>query len=143
MKRKRVYASAIKNNGFSYIETLFSLSIISMIAFILPGVFNVFSQLDMVDANIDGDIFIMDITSVSKTAEEVTIIGKDTIAFETDRGREEYRHRNARIIKSINGEGFITMMFDVAGWQIIDEGDWVNIKIKTNGEFDETLIIKK
>lgn len=142
-KRKRTYASVIKNDGFSYIETLFSLSILSMIAFILPGVFSVFSQLEMVDANTDGDIFVMDIITVSKSSKEVTVIGKDTIAFVTDRGREEYRYRDSRIIKSINGEGFITMMFEVVAWQITDEGDSMNIKIKTNGEFDETLIIKK
>lgn len=114
-----------------------------MIAFIMPGVFSVYSQLEMVEANMDGDIFVMDIITVSKSAKEISIIGKDIIAFETDRGREEYRYLNSRIIKSINGEGFITLMFDVVGWQVTEEGDSMNIKIKTSGEFDETIIIKK
>ncbi|CAM4143926.1 Competence protein ComGF [Lacicoccus alkaliphilus] len=132
-----------KIEGFSYIETLLSLSIISMIAFIMPGAFSVFSQMELVDANMEGDIFVMDIIAVSGTAEEVITNGRDTITFETARGHEEYRYRNSRVIKSINGEGFITMMFDVVEWKINDKEEVVSLKVKTNGEFDETLIIKK
>ena len=142
-KMKSIYAFVTKTEGFSYIETLFSLSIISMIAFIMPGVFSVFSQMEMVDANMDGDIFVMDIIAVSKSAEEVMTNGRDTITFVTGRGHEEYRYRNSRIIKSINGEGFITMMFDVVEWQISEMEEGINVKLKTNGEFDEALIIKK
>ncbi len=131
------------NDGFSFIETLFSLSVISMIAFILPGVFSTFSQLEMVDANLDGDIFVMDILEVSGSAEAVVINGRDAITFETEKGIEEYRYRDSRIIKSINGEGFITMMFDVVEWKIADDEDLISLMVKTNGEFNENLIIKK
>lgn len=139
----KIYASATRNEGFSYIEVLFSLSIMSMIAFILPGVFGVFSQLKMVDANLDGDILVMDIIEVSEAAEEVVTNGRDMIAFETERGLEEYRYRDSRIIKSIDGKGFITMLFDVVEWKISNEEEAVSIRIKTNGEFDETIIIRK
>jgi competence protein ComGF len=142
-KIKRIYAFVTKTEGFSYIETLFSLSIISMIAFIMPGIFSVFSQMEMVDANMDGDIFVMDIIAASGSSEEVMTNGRDTIIFKTDRGNEEYRYRNSRIIKSVNGEGFITMMFDVVVWQISENEEQINVKVKTNGEFDETLTIKK
>lgn len=142
-KRKKSYASVIRTEGFSYMETLFSLSVISMIAFILPGVFGVFSELEMVDANLDGDIFIMDLIEVSEEAEEVTTNGRDSITFKTPGGLKEYRYRDSRIIKSIDGKGFITMMFDVAEWRISDEKEAVNIKIRTDGEFDETIIIRK
>lgn len=114
-----------------------------MIAFIMPGIFSVFSQMEMVDANMDGDIFVMDIIAASGSSEEVMTNGRDTIIFKTDRGNEEYRYRNSRIIKSVNGEGFITMMFDVVVWQISENEEQINVKVKTNGEFDETLTIKK
>lgn len=143
VNRKKNYASVIRNEGFSYIEVLFSLSIISMIAFILPGVFGVFSQLKMVDVNLDGDILVMDIIEASGDAEEIVTNGRDTIAFETERGLEEYRYRDSRIIKSIDGKGFITMLFDVVEWKISNDEGAVSLKIKTNGEFDETIIIRK
>ncbi|SOC38704.1 hypothetical protein [Salinicoccus kekensis] len=143
VNRKKNYASVIRNEGFSYIEVLFSLSIISMIAFILPGVFGVFSQLKMVDVNLDGDILVMDIIEASRDAEEIVTNGRDTIAFETERGLEEYRYRDSRIIKSIDGKGFITMLFDVVEWKISNDEGAVSLKIKTNGEFDETIIIRK
>lgn len=114
-----------------------------MIAFILPGVFGVFSELEMVDANLDGDIFIMDFIEVSEEAEEVTTNGRDSITFKTPGGLKEYRYRDSRIIKSIDGKGFITMMFDVVEWRISDEKEAVNIKIRTDGEFDETIVIRK
>lgn len=143
IKRKKIYVLDFNNDGFSFIETLFSLSVISMIAFILPGVFSTFSQLEMVDANLDGDIFVMDILEVSGSAEAVVINGRDAITFETEKGIEEYRYRDSRIIKSINGEGFITMMFDVVEWKIADDEDLISLMVKTNGEFNENLIIKK
>lgn len=140
---KTIYASISKTNGFTYLETLFSLSIISLIAFILPATFGVFSQFGMIDTDLDGDIFIMDIIEVSKSSDEVEKKGTNAIIFETERGKIEYQLNNNRIIKSINNQGFITMLFDVKTWDIKEEKDYIKIKIKTNGEFDEEITIKK
>src|SRR5699024_6667717 len=118
---KKVYVSVLKNNGFTYLETLFSLSVISLIAFILPATFGVFSQFGMIDTDLEGDIFFMDIVETSRSADEVEIDNKETITFETERGKIEYQLNNSRIVKSINDEGFITMLFDVTTWDFHEE----------------------
>lgn len=140
---KKVYVSVLKNNGFTYLETLFSLSVISLIAFILPATFGVFSQFGMIDTDLEGDIFLMDIVETSRSADEVEIDNKETITFETERGKIEYQLNNSRIVKSINDEGFITMLFDVTTWDFTEEKKFIKIKIKTDGEFDEEILIKK
>ncbi|WP_156302641.1 ComGF family competence protein [Salinicoccus sp. YB14-2] len=140
---KKVYVSVLKNNGFTYLETLFSLSVISLIAFILPATFGVFSQFGMIDTDLEGDIFLMDIVETSRSADEVEIDNKKTITFETERGKIEYQLNNSRIVKSINDEGFITMLFDVTTWDFTEEKKFMKIKIKTDGEFDEEILIKK
>lgn len=142
-KMKKVYVSVLKNNGFTYLETLFSLSVISLIAFILPATFGVFSQFGMIDTDLEGDIFLMDIVETSRSADEVEIDNKKTITFETERGKIEYQLNNSRIVKSINDEGFITMLFDVTTWDFTEEKKFIKIKIKTDGEFDEEILIKK
>ncbi|WP_176754048.1 competence type IV pilus minor pilin ComGF [Lacicoccus qingdaonensis] len=142
-KSKKIYASVSNSSGFTYLETLFSLSVISLIAFILPATFGVFSQFGMIDTDLDGDIFIMDIIETSKSSESVEKSDRDSIVFQTERGKIEYQLNNARIIKSINNEGFITMLFDVTTWNIIDEKRFIKLKIKTNGELDEEIIIRK
>ena len=142
-KMKKVYVSVLKNNGFTYLETLFSLSVISLIAFILPATFGVFSQFGMIDTDLEGDIFFMDIVETSRSADEVEIDNKETITFETERGKIEYQLNNSRIVKSINNEGFITMLFDVTTWDFTEEKKFIKIKIKTDGEFDEEILIKK
>lgn len=142
-KMKKVYVSVLKNNGFTYLETLFSLSVISLIAFILPATFGVFSQFGMIDTDLEGDIFLMDIVETSRSADEVEIDNKETITFETERGKIEYQLNNSRIVKSINDEGFITMLFDVTTWDFTEEKKFIKIKIKTDGEFDEEILIKK
>lgn len=140
---KTIYASVSKTNGFTYLETLFSLSVISLIAFILPATFGAFSQFGMVDTDLNGDIFIMDIIETSKSSDEVEKKGANSIIFETERGKIEYQLNNTRIIKSIDNQGFITMLFDVATWDITEDKNFIRIKIKTNGEFYEEITIKK
>lgn len=140
---EKICASASKNNGFTYLETLFSLSVISLIAFILPATFSVFSQFGMIDTDLDGDIFIMDIIETSASSDEVKKKGKNTLIFSTERGKIEYQLNNARIIKSIDDQGFITMLFDVSTWEITEDKRVIKIKIKTNGEFNEEITIKK
>lgn len=140
---EKICASASKNNGFTYLETLFSLSVISLIAFILPATFSVFSQFGMIDTDLDGDIFIMDIIETSASSDEVKKKGKNTLIFSTERGKIEYQLNNARIIKSIDDQGFITMLFDVSTWEITEDERVIKIKIKTNGEFYEEITIKK
>lgn len=142
-KLMEVFASALKNNGFTYLETLFSLSVISLIAFILPATFGVFSQFGMIDTDLEGDIFIMDIVETSRSSNEVEIDDKKSITFETEAGKIEYQLNNSRIIKSINKEGFITMLFGVTTWEITEEKKFIKIKIKTDGEFDEKILIKQ
>lgn len=124
-------------------ETLFSLSVISLIAFILPATFSVFSQFGMIDTELDGDIFIMDIIETSESSDEVKKKGKNSLIFLTERGKIEYQLNNARIIKSIDDQGFITMLFDVSTWEITEDERVIKIKIKTNGEFYEEITIKK
>lgn len=140
---EKICASASKNDGFTYLETLFSLSVISLIAFILPATFSVFSQFGMIDTDLDGDIFIMDIIETSASSDEVKKKGKNTLIFSTERGKIEYQLNNARIIKSIDDQGFITMLFDVSTWEITEDERVIKIKIKTNGEFYEEITIKK
>lgn len=140
---EKICASASKNNGFTYLETLFSLSVISLIAFILPATFSVFSQFGMIDTDLDGDIFIMDLIETSESSDEVKKKGTESIIFETERGKIEYQLNNTRIIKSIDDQGFITMLFGVSIWDITEEKHVIKIKIKTNGEFDEEITVKK
>ncbi len=140
---EKICASASKNDGFTYLETLFSLSVISLIAFILPATFSVFSQFGMIDTELDGDIFIMDIIETSESSDEVKKKGKNSLIFLTERGKIEYQLNNARIIKSIDDQGFITMLFDVSTWEITEDERVIKIKIKTNGEFYEEITIKK
>lgn len=135
--------SLSKNNGFTYLETLFSLSVISLIAFILPAIFGVFSQFGLIETDLEGDIFVMDIIETSAFADEVEKSGRNTVKFQTEHEIIEYQLNNTRIIKSINNKGFITMMFDVTTWDITEDESFIKITIKTNGEFNEELILKK
>lgn len=139
-----IYRTALKRNeGFTYIEALIGLSVMSVIVIIMPSVMKLFNDISLPEDIFDGDLFIIDTIEIYKTSEEILITDSHQIIFKTEQGEVKYRLYNDRIIKSINGKGFVTMMFNVDTFDISETADSYKIDINTTGGFNETVHFQK
>ncbi|SFK59260.1 ComGF family competence protein [Salinicoccus halodurans] len=134
-----------KNGGFTYIEALAALSVAALIMSAMPAAISYFETLDEYTHDFEADFFVLDITDVynenNKTAVSSTGF---SINFENDKRTVSYRKSGDRIIRSVDGSGFVTVMFGVENFNIKDSGKEVNLTVETeNGDFNETFTFKK
>lgn len=132
--------SKFVSDGFSYLELLISLMTASLIMAAMPHILIMFQALELHEDNYDTDIFIMDITESYHSATDITS-DKSEITFDTGTRKITYRFQSERIIKSIDGQGFVTLVFDVDNLLVSETGDYITLKIE--GDIDETLTFKK
>lgn len=121
-----------------------SLFLLSSILFLFPILIKFFHGLTLPEDSFDIDIFILDIY------EELDVTDKYDIKRQTSNElilknaskTINYRLSNKRLIKSINNQGFITLMYDVEIFSLIEDKNKVILKI---GEKDayQTLTFKK
>ena len=127
--------------GFTYVELLLSLMVVIFITMSLPQMMTFFQKIDLAEDNYDFDIFLIDIYDVYKNSESIEVEGANRLTFKTDQREVTYHYTNGRLIKSINQEGFVTMMYHVDSVTITSSKQVVSLKIK--GLVDETLLFKK
>lgn len=140
----KTYVLKRNNDGFTYIEAIVSLAVMSLIVMMVPSIMSFFNGMTLPEDNFDGDFFIIDSAELNEKADKISI-SKDqkNIIFESDKEIIKYRKHNDRIIKTVNDEGFVTMMFNVTTFDIKEQHSSYQITIKTTGGFDETLSFQK
>lgn len=129
------------SSGFSYVELLLSLMTASMIMMVLPSILTLFQSLEMHDDNYDIDIFTMDIIETYSGSTDIDISSASVLNFTTERGTVSYRYNSGRIIKSIDGAGFVTLMFNVESYTLDEDANSITVELK--GETNETFNFKK
>lgn len=128
-------------DGFTYAEILLSLMTIGIIMLVMPGILSLFQSLELNDDNYDLDIFTLDIIETYEASTEIEVESASQLNFTTKRGVISYRYVDERIIKSIDGSGFVTLMYNVRSYSLSEDKDKITINIK--GDSDETFIFKK
>lgn len=127
-------------DGFTYMEMLLSLMTAALIMAVMPAVIALFQTLELQEDYYDTDIFTLDIMETYKASRKVEVAGT-AVHFTTDRGKITYRYSNGRIIKSIEDEGFVTLMFNIEEFITAETKEAVSLELK--GAADETFIFKK
>lgn len=127
--------------GFTYLEMLLALMTAALIMAVMPSIMMLFQGLTLHEDHYDTDIFMLDIVKIYNTAEEIDAIGGSVITFRTARGDVSYRYSNGRIIKNVDNAGFVTLMFNIESFDIIETKSAITLQMK--GGADETLIFKK
>lgn len=142
--RNFVYLSN-KNSGFTYMEALAALSVAALIMSAMPAAMSYFETLDEHTHDFEPDFFVLDITDVYKENGKMKVSSSaSSITFDNDKRSVNYRRSGNRIIRSIDGSGFVTVMFGVKNFDIKDSSGEVSLTVETeNGEFNETFIFKK
>lgn len=135
-ERLKKYAA----DGFSYMEILLSLMTAGLIMAAMPNIMMMFQSLTLHEDYYDTDIFTLDIIETYKAAEEIKIIGR-SINFTTDSGEVSYRFADGRIIKSINGDGFVTLMYNIGEFIITEKDKTIILKLK--GAANETFTFRQ
>ena len=128
-------------DGFTYLEMLLSLMTAALIMAVMPGILSVFQELEPIDDDYDLDIFTMDIMETYDASSDIKISNASVIQFKTDRGQVSYRYQNGRIIKSIDGDGFVTLMFNIDTFILNESNGLITLKLK--GDPDETYTFNK
>ena len=121
-------------------EMLLSLMTAALITAVMPNVLVLFQSLALHEDNYDTDIFILDIIETYNAAEDIKVIGK-SINFTTGGGEISYRYTDGRIIKSIDGDGFVTLMFSIEDFITREAGDSITLELK--GAANEKFIFRK
>ncbi|CEA00057.1 hypothetical protein BN1048_00792 [Jeotgalicoccus saudimassiliensis] len=127
-------------DGFSYMEILLSLMTASLIMAVMPNILVMFQSLTPVSDYYDTDIFTLDIIDTYNAAEEIEISGQ-TISFNTGKDEVSYRYSNGRIIKSVNGDGFVTLMFNIESFTLTETDKTITLELK--GAANETFIFSQ
>jgi competence protein ComGF len=130
----KTYVLKRNNDGFTYIEAIVSLAVMSLIVMMVPSIMSFFNGMTLPEDNFDGDFFIIDSAELNEKADKISI-SKDqkNIIFESDKEIIKYRKHNDRIIKTVNDEGFVTMMFNVTTFDIKEQHSSYQITIKNYG----------
>lgn len=133
-----------KSEGLTLIETILSLFAFAFILSLTPTVIQFFNE-NAETYNYDYDMFVLDVVDEYKKSSQIYLNRNDTaVNFLTDRGVISYRLSNERIIKSIDGAGFITMLFNVTRFNMREDDKEITLSIShRNGEKNDTFSFKK
>ena len=133
----------LRNDGLTLIETLLSLFTVAFMLGFMPMIIKFFNVEDAF-YNYDFDMFVFDIVEIYSVSQSVYTSQSGTMLnFVMDSGNVSYRMNNSRIIKSVDGAGFITLLYDVELFEIINNED-IKLRIKgDNGIIDETFTFRK
>ncbi len=139
------FVCASGSGGFTYMEALAALSVAALIMTAMPAAISYFASMSDADHDFEADFFVLDITDVYKKSEKITVSRTATsISFDDGKKVISYRRAGDRIIRSVDGSGFVTVMFGVKKFDIGDEKDHARLEIEgENGEFNETFTFKK
>lgn len=146
MKKILSYASRLNNkSGFTYIEALASLSVAAVIMSLMPAIFTFFQNVNQEPAEFEADFFVLDITEVFQDSEEIEVASsKLAITFKNDKRDISYRKAGDRIIRSVDGSGFVTVMFGVDRFDIKESPKSIELAITSEDvSFNETLLFWK
>ncbi|MDK6862633.1 MULTISPECIES: competence type IV pilus minor pilin ComGF [Nosocomiicoccus] len=139
---KRLQIDALKlNEGFTYIEMLLSLFVLSMILFITIPTIRLFGSIELNEQSFDIDVFIEDIFEVETNKKDI-VITKNSLTFDNEHGTITYRLSNNRIVKSIDKKGFIPLMTNVLEFNVTEDKHHVYIMIEEGDETYEMYIKK-
>lgn len=130
------------NDGLTLIETLISLFTLAFMLGFIPMIIKFFN-VDDAFYNYDFDMFVIDIAETYSLSESVYVSQDNKMLnFVMDNGNISYRMNSNRIIKSIDGMGFITLLYNVELFEI-RPGDYITLEVKgDNGLIDETFTFK-
>ncbi len=103
-----------------------------------------FFNVDDAFYNYDFDMFVFDIVETYNNSQSVYTSQSGTMLnFVMDSGNVSYRMNNSRIIKSVDGMGFITLLYEVERFEISNSED-ITLRVKgDNGIIDETFTFRK
>lgn len=139
---KRLQIDALKlSEGFTYIEMLLSLFVLSMILFITIPTIRLFGSIELNEQSFDIDVFIEDIFEVETNKKDI-VITKSSLIFDNEHGTITYRLSNNRIVKSIDKKGFIPLMTNVLEFNVTEDKHHVYIMIEEGDETYEMYIKK-
>lgn len=132
-----------KNDGFTLLEVLISLFLISVIITLFPIILQFFQKAKVPADNFDIDIFILDIYSEINVTEKYDVkkISDREIQIQNDKRKINYRYFEKRLIKSVNNDGFITLMYDVSKFNVEETKDQFRVNVGGNKTFE--IAIKK
>lgn len=133
-----------KSEGLTLIETILSLFAFSFILSLTPTVIVFFNNSEEL-YNYDYDMFVLDVVDEYKKSSQIYLNRNNTaVNFLTERGVISYRLSNQRIVKSVDGAGFITMLFHVERFDLKEDDLEVTLGIHyKNGEKNDTFSFKK
>lgn len=135
--------SVFNNNGLTLIETLISLFTVAFMLGFMPMIIKFFN-VDDAFYNYDFDMFVFDIVETYNGSDSVyTNQDATMLNFVMDSGNVSYRLNGDRIIKSIDGYGFITLLYNVELFEISRNHDDILLRIKgDNANIDEKFKFK-
>lgn len=133
----------LNDDGLTLIETLISLFTVAFMLLFMPMIIKFFHVNDTV-YNYDFDMFVLDIADTYRGSESVYVSADGTMLnFVMSGGNVSYRMNTDRIIKSIDGMGFITLLYNVEHFDI-NRAEDITLSIKgDNGLIDETFTFKQ
>lgn len=140
VKRLQIYALK-SSEGFTYIEMLLSLFVLSMILFITIPTIRLFGSVELNEQSFDIDVFIEDVFEVETNKKNI-VITKNSLTFNNEHGTITYRLSNNRIVKSIDKKGFIPLMTNVLEFNVSEDKHQVYIMIEEGDETYEMYIKK-
>lgn len=131
------------DSGITLIEAMLSLFTLAFILSFIPLIIKFFHTEDTVYA-FDFDLFVIDLMEAYKESD--TVSTNDTysmVTFTTDSGNISYRLNTDRVIKSIDGTGFITMLYNVEHFFINETSTEIHMEIREGHGIDETFTFQK
>lgn len=131
------------DSGFTLIEAILSLFTLAFILSFLPMLIKFFHTEDVI-YDLDYDLFVIELMETYQDSEAVSTNSAQTmINFKTESEHVSYRLSNNRVIKSVDGAGFITMLFNVDVFDITESTHSIKLEIKGDLIGNETYTFKK
>ncbi|EKU49870.1 competence type IV pilus minor pilin ComGF [Staphylococcus massiliensis] len=123
-----------RSSGFTYIEMLFAMLVLSLVLSLLPLMIRTLGQLEFQIYNsndVQLEFFMRDLTDDLKHVKRNQVhVRKDALTFEKDGDIIRVFIRNHKIHKTVNGRGDITLLYQVSDLEFIRlPNDMISVKI--------------
>ncbi|GAB3071739.1 hypothetical protein JCM19029_02160 [Salinicoccus sesuvii] len=125
----------MNDSGFTYIEAIISLSVAAFIMSLTPSLLMQFETVHSQAMDFEIDFFMIDISDTYEKSTEVRVDTRtQSIVFKVGKGEIEYRKHGARIIKTVDQNGYVTVMFGAEEFSLKETDTLVHISILGKGD---------
>ena len=136
MKKYRIYTLHLHNDGFTLIETIFSLLISSLCLVMLGAIFPMISRITNNASYIDDRLGILQVRMILAQSRNITLF-HDELQFQFQNEDFKFRILNHKLVKQ---KGYEIFLQEIDNGSFFKAGDCITLRYDKDGKRNEAIL---